>query len=62
MGISIENIKYIFIVSCLTADAPVRPFAKCIFGYNSLTGCEKCSQKGLYKERTVLPYEKDFVV
>lgn len=47
-GILFENVKYIFRISCIIADAPARAFTKCIFSHNSLNGCEKCCQKGVY--------------
>lgn len=55
-GIIINNKKYTFRLSCITADAPARAFLKSIKSHNSLHACEKCMQEGTYLGRTIWQY------
>jgi hypothetical protein len=55
-GIEFKGEKYRFRLSCFIADAPARAFLKNIASHNSLNGCEKCVQEGVYLGRTVWPY------
>lgn len=57
-GIFLNEIQYIFCISCIIADAPARSFIKCIKSHNSLYGCEKCTQEGTHLGRTTWQYEK----
>jgi len=61
-GITFNNQKFKFRVSCIIADAPARSFAKCIVSHNSLHGCEKCQQEGTYIGRTTWPYTNSFTL
>ncbi|GBM19591.1 hypothetical protein AVEN_68725-1 [Araneus ventricosus] len=54
----LNGVNYVFLVSCTIADSPVRSFFKCIVGHNSLHGCEKCTQDGIYLGRTTWQYNK----
>ena len=56
-GIMFNNENYMFRISCFIADAPARAFLKCIVNFNSLHGCEKCIQEGIYYGRTTWQYE-----
>ncbi|XP_076666308.1 uncharacterized protein LOC143367924 [Andrena cerasifolii] len=51
-GIIINDKKYAFRLSCITADTPARAFLKCIKSHNSLHACEKCTQEGTFLDRT----------
>lgn len=55
-GITINNKKFAFRLSCIIADAPARAFLKCIKSHNSLYACEKCKQEGTYIGRTTWQY------
>lgn len=58
-GITLNDQKYAFRVSCIVADAPARAFLKCIKSHNSLYGCEKCTQEGIYIGRTTWQYKSN---
>lgn len=55
-GIVFNNKIYAFRISCIIADAPARAFLKCIVAFNSLNGCEKCTQEGKHFGRTTWQY------
>ena len=55
-GITIDNKKFTFRLSCIVTDAPARAFLKCIKSHNSLHACEKCIQEGTYIGRTTWEY------
>lgn len=58
-GITIQGKKYAFRLSCIVADAPARAFIKSIKSHNSLHGCEKCTQEGVYIGRTTWQYSRN---
>jgi hypothetical protein len=58
-GITANDKVYSFRISCIVADAPARSFVKCIVSHNSLHGCEKCVQEGVYFGRATWPYSKN---
>lgn len=61
-GIMFNNVLFSFRISCFIADAPARAFLKCTVGHNSLYGCEKCLQEGVYHGRTTWPLENNTVL
>lgn len=43
--------------------APARAFLKCIKGHTSLSGCERCFQRGVYcNHRIIYPFEENISV
>ncbi|GBO24127.1 hypothetical protein AVEN_105168-1 [Araneus ventricosus] len=61
-GIMLNGVNYVFRVSCIIADSPTRSFIKCIVGHNSLHGCEKCTQDGIYLSKITWQYNKKTIV
>lgn len=56
-GIIVNNVNYMFRISCIVADSPARSFLKNIVSHNSLHACEKCTQEGIYMGRTTWQYQ-----
>jgi hypothetical protein len=45
-------------ISCFICDAPVRAFVKQVKGHNAYHGCEKCIQRGAWKDKVIFPENK----
>ena len=50
-GVRVDGILYDLRISCVVADAPARSFLKCIVSHNGHFGCERCNQRGVWKQR-----------
>ena len=50
---------YIFRVRCIVADAPARSFLKSCANFNGHYGCERCEQRGEWKEHRMLFLESN---
>ena len=44
-----------FNLSCIICDTPARAFVKCCKGHSGYFGCDKCSQRGLWKGKLTFP-------
>lgn len=44
-----------FSLSCIICDTPARAFIKCCKGHSGYFGCDKCSQRGLWKGQVTFP-------
>lgn len=56
-GILYNGKKYAFRVSKILADAPARSFLKSVNNHNSYSGCERCTQEGVWVGRVCYPYQ-----
>ena len=50
-----ENNKYTVVLHALICDAPARAFVKCIKTHNGYNCCERCSQRGEWDHKILLP-------
>ena len=53
-GFTAEGTVYGFRVRCVVADAPARSYLKCCANFNAHYGCERCEQRGKWKEHRML--------
>ena len=55
--LSKENIEYNipFSLSCIICDTPARAFVKCCKGHSGYFGCDKCSQRGMWRKKLTFP-------
>ncbi|MES9901557.1 MAG: hypothetical protein ABW168_02610 [Sedimenticola sp.] len=44
-----------FSLSCVICDTPARAFVKCCKGHSGYFGCDKCSQRGVWKGKVTFP-------
>ncbi|XP_050706897.1 uncharacterized protein LOC126992284 [Eriocheir sinensis] len=54
-GIVIDGKKLQVQVSSFVCDAPARSFVKQVKGHNAYYGCEKCTQRGVWKGKVTFP-------
>ena len=54
-GIKLYEQEYSVKILCFICDAPARFFIKKTKGHNAYFGCDKCCQKGVWKEKVVFP-------
>ena len=43
------------VLSSVVCDAPARAFLKCIKGHSGYSGCDKCTQPGVYNSKMTFP-------
>lgn len=56
-GLKIPEVHHIiqFNISCVICDTPARAFVKQVKGHSGYYGCDKCTQKGIWKGKMTFP-------
>ena len=54
-GITFDKILYEVKISCFICGTPARSFIKRTKGHNAYYGCDKCVQRGVWKDKVIFP-------
>lgn len=54
-GFSFNGKIYFLKMSAFVCDMPARAFVKCVAGHSRYSGCDKCTQRGVYVNSVTFP-------
>ena len=54
-GFMYNKLKVVVVISAIVCDAPARAFLKNIKSHSGYSGCDKCTQHGVYLEKVTFP-------
>ena len=54
-GISFQDSHYSVSISAMICDAPARAYLKNVKGHSGYSGCERCVQSGVYRNKVTFP-------